>query len=91
MILHRSSPALFHSCLHIDRNKLHMLCTLRLQHWRPFEVVLSCATGAVGMADQAYGLGCLFKNYEGQSVKELLVIANLCHAKCVRKKESAYM
>jgi hypothetical protein len=33
------------------------------------------------MADQAYGLGCVFKNHEGQSVKDLLIVANLCHVK----------
>ena len=53
--------------------------------------MLVSATGAVGMADQAYGLGCLFKNHEGQSVKDLLVVANLCHTSCVMKKGSVYV
>ncbi len=50
-----------------------------------------CVTGAVGLADQAYGLGCLLQNHEGQSVKDLLVVANLCHLNCVMKKESVYI
>ncbi len=39
------------------------------------------------MADQAYGLGCLFKNHEGPSLN-LLVVASLCHVNLVMKERA---